>query len=388
MSIPKAIEMRKFLAPEFVIGDGSIGLLANYSQNFGGEKALLVTDEGVTNAGWTRYVESVLRHKDIDYEIFNQITPNPKDFEIAAGYEIYKKYKCDFIIAVGGGSVMDCAKGIGILCTNTGNIQDFEGVDKIQNPLPPLICIPTTAGTAADISQFAIIDDTNRKLKFAIISKSLVPDISLIDPITTTTKSPELTAATGMDVLTHAIEAYVSNASSPLTDLHALESIRLVKSNLVNAVRLGKELSFRNNMMLASLFAGLAFSNASLGLVHAMAHSLGGYADLPHGECNAILLEYVIDFNFESSNKRYEQIGRVFGIDFSGMSSDSKKEALISEIRDLRIKAGIDNSLGALGIKLEQLPSLSYNALNDPCIVTNPKTVNINDIEAIYERAL
>ncbi len=202
---------------------------------------------------------------------------------------------------------MDCAKGIGIVSTNRKNILDIEGIDNVPIPGPPLICIPTTSGTSADVSQFAIINDTVEKRKIAIISKTVVPDVALIDPLTTLTMPAYLTACTGIDALVHAVEAYVSTANSPLLDLHALEAVRLVCTNLPQVLAAPTDLELRGKMTLASLQAGLAFSNASLGAVHAMAHSLGGLLDLPHGECNALLLDHVVNFNYPRCHRPLPQ---------------------------------------------------------------------------------
>jgi len=303
MDIDLLLNLRKFLVPEVVYGLGALDLVGRHAENFGATKVLVVTDPGVQEAGWVSRVEKSLLKADIPYMIFSDVTPNPKDHEVMAGAEVFIAQGCDLIVAVGGGSPMDCAKGIGVVCGNSGYILDYEGVDAVPNPGPPLIFVPTTAGTSADVSQFAIITDTRRGVKIAIISKMVMPDIALVDPGTTRTMPSDLTAATGMDALCHAFEAYVSTASSPLTDMAALSAVRLIKDNLFEACQKPDDLNCRSNMMMASLMAGLAFSNASLGLVHAMAHSLGGALGLPHGECNAILLEHVVRYNFSATGQ-------------------------------------------------------------------------------------
>ena len=227
-------------------------------------------------------------------------------------------------MAVGGGSVIDCAKGIGIVSSNRRHILEFVGADRIPTPMPPVVCVPTTGGTSADLSQFAIFTDLVARTKVAIVSKAVVPDVSLIDPRTLTTMDRYLTACTGMDALVHAFEAFASNAHSPLTDLHALEAIRLVRTSLPACIRDPSDLDARGRMMLASLEAGLAFSNASLGAVHAMAHSLGGALDLPHGECNSILLSHVVAFNFSTASERYDRIGEAMGLDWRGLGANEK----------------------------------------------------------------
>ena len=304
------------------------------------------------------------------------------------GADLYAESGCDAVVVIGGGSPIDCAKGIGIVVSNDENILEFEGVDNVPVPAPPLICIPTTAGTGADLSQFAIINDTERKVKIAIISKKIVPDISLIDPVPLTSLSPELTAHTGMDAITHSVEAYVSNASSPVTDIQALESISLMKTYLESAYHNPKDIGFRYKTMLGSLLAGLAFSNASLGAVHAMAHSLGGFSDLPHGECNSLLLEHVIEYNYETCPERYQTIGKMMQVDCAGLGEQDMKSAIISAFRDLRIRLGITESLGDLGVSGSDIPELAQKAFRDPCLATNPRKATIKDLEFIYEQAI
>lgn len=381
-------ELRKFIAPEFVFGEGAIHLAGRYAMNFSAQKVLIVTDPGIEQAGWVRHVEMSLKDVGIPYSIFKDVTPNPKDHEVMAGAEVYVNGNCDMIIAVGGGSPMDCAKGIGIVSSNNQHVCEFEGVDEVPIPGPPLICIPTTAGTSADVSQFAIISDISRKVKIAIISKTVVPDVALIDPATTTTMDSELTAATGMDALVHAFEAYVSNANSPITDLTALEAIRLISQNLLNAIHHSDTMIFRTNMMLGSLMAGLAFSNASLGLVHSMAHSLGGLLDLAHGQCNAILLEHVVDFNFETASKRYINIGEAMKLEFRGMTVNEKKSTLLEALSTFRKTVGITQTLKELGVTQDDIPALAKHALQDPCVVTNPIMPTLQEIEVCYENAL
>ena len=388
MNPEAALDLRKFVAPEFVYGVGALNQIGRYARNFGAQKALLVTDPGVVRSGWMEKALGSLDEENIAWAIFQDVTANPKDHEVAAGVRFYRDSGCDIIIAVGGGSPMDCAKGIGIAHANQMDVLEFEGVDEVPMPGPPLICVPTTAGTSADVSQFAIINDTTRKVKIAIISKTVVPDVALIDPATTTTMPAELTAATGLDALVHAIEAYVSNASSPITDLNALAAIPLLAGNLVAAIAHPQEMAFRNPMMLGSLLAGLAFSNASLGLVHGMAHSLGGLLGLPHGMCNALLLDHVVDFNYPAAAERYDRIGLAMGLDLNAVAAEKRKEVLLKGIVGLRESAGITTTIGALGVTPGDIHQLSVNAFNDPCLATNPRKASVQEIEGLYEKAL
>lgn len=388
MGVDKRLELRKFVAPEFVFGEGAFCLAGTYAQNFAGSKVLVVTDPGVIKAGWTARVIECLEAEGLAYTVYSDVTPNPRAEEVMAGAEVYERERCNLLVAVGGGSPMDCAKGIGIVSSNRKNILEFEGVDRIPIPGPPLICVPTTGGTSADVSQFAIITDLARKVKIAIVSKMVVPDIALIDPLTTTTMSPHLTAATGMDAFSHGVEAYVSNASSAVTDLFALEAIRLISRNLVEATRDLGNLLVRGNMMLGSLYAGLAFSNASLGATHAMTHSLGGHLDLAHGELNSIVLPYVVRYNYDAVPQRYDEVGKAMGLELGGLSHAEKKATLVGAMDRLRRDAGITRSLHQIGVEGGELPELARKALKDACIVTNPRPLSLEDVIAIYEDAL
>jgi len=379
---------RKFVAPEYVFGVDSRLMAGVFCKKLGGRKILLVTDKGIANTKWLNEIEKVLKKQKLDYIIFSAISPNPRDYEIMEGKEIFEKNNCNIILALGGGSVMDCAKGIGIVSSNQGQIKDYEGVDMITRPIPPLICIPTTGGSAADVSQFAIINNSTEHYKFAIISKALVPDVALIDPLILTSMSPFLTACTGMDVLSHALEAFVSNANSPFTDLYALEAIKLIKENLVSTIENPNNLQTRGKVMLASLYAGLAFSNASLGCVHSLAHSLGGYLDLPHGECNAILLPHVIQYNFESSVDRYIKIAEIFDVPVSSQNTQEIKNAFSQYLINFKHSVGINTTLKDKGVTSDIIPKLASKAIKDPCNATNPKSPVKEDLNTIYSEAM
>lgn len=385
---PSEFELRKFVAPEFVFGFDARKLAGRYATNFGARKLMVVTDPGVMAAGWTADVLATLETTGLAYIVFSAVSSNPKAEEVMEGAELYRSESCNAILAVGGGSPMDCAKGIGIVTSNNRNVLEFEGVDKVDFSSPPLICVPTTAGTSADLSQFAIINDSRKKLKIAIISKMVVPDVALIDPLTTVTMPPYLTACTGMDALTHAIEAFVSTAHSPITDVHALQAIHLVMANLLPVINEPNNIVLRGRVMLASLEAGLAFSNASLGAVHAMAHSLGGLLDRPHGECNAILLPYVVDANFNDAADRYAEVGKAMGLETGGVAPAEIRSAILSVLTRLIKGVGISSTLGELGVRRNDIPVLAEKSINDPCIFTNPRLLGRQDIEAIYEKAL
>jgi alcohol dehydrogenase class IV len=342
----------------------------------------------VRNQFYFQDILKSLEEKKVDYAIYDDISPNPRDFEVMNGVNVYIAEKCKGILSIGGGSPMDCAKGIGIVVTNGGNILDFEGVDKIERAIPPLIFIPTTAGTASEVSQFTIVTNTKEKVKIAIISKSIVPDIALIDPETTLTMGKYLTACTGVDALVHAVEAYVSNVASPVTDLHAIEAIKTVHEYLPKVIKEPENMFYRGKMLYASLEAGLAFSNAILGAVHSMAHSLGGFLDLPHGECNALLLNYVVDFNYGAKVEKYDNILKVWDINLKNSTFEDRKKIMFDTITELKLNAGIDKTLSKAGVKKADIPILSKKAIKDPCMATNPKELTLEDVEEIYEAAI
>jgi alcohol dehydrogenase class IV len=380
--------LRKFVSPEIVFGAGSRKSVANFASNFGAKHVFLVSDPGVAAAGWVGEIVTLLTDAGIRTTVYTGVSANPRVDEVMAGAELYKFSECDVIVAIGGGSPMDCAKGIGIVVSDGRNIVDFEGVDTIVNPPPPMILIPTTAGTSADVSQFAIISDPARRFKFSIISKAIVPDVSLIDPEVTETMSRYLTACTGVDALVHAIEAYVSTGSGPLTDSNALEAIRLINRHLEPLVANTADAYLREQIMLASMQAGLAFSNAILGAVHAMSHSLGGFLDLPHGLCNAVLLEHVVAYNFHSAEERFRRIAEAMNIDTRGMSQAEIQQRLMSRIVQLKRTVGLEAKLSELGVRVSDIPSLSDFALQDPCILTNPRKSSLRDVQVVYEEAL
>ncbi|MEW9122931.1 MAG: alcohol dehydrogenase-like regulatory protein ErcA [Thermotaleaceae bacterium] len=388
MTFNSLLNLRKFLAPEFIFGKDARLLVGQYARNLGGRKALIVTDPGVMHAGWLTEVIYALNTNNIDSVVFSSITPNPRAEEVIQGAELYNNENCNILVAVGGGSPIDCAKAIGIVSANNAHIKHFEGIDRIEVPIPPLVCIPTTAGSSADVSQFAIIRDSERMLKMAIVSKAIVPDLALIDPVTLTSMSPYLAACTGIDALTHGIEAFVSNANSVFTDLYALEAIKIISTNLVQAVKAPSNIEICGQTMLGSLYAGMAFSNASLGAVHAMAHSIGGLLDTPHGECNALLLEHVIDYNYGAAPERYQRVGQAMGLNLQGVNHETSKIRIIQHIKELKDALGIHKTLKSIGLKKEDIPTLATYALQDACMVTNPILPQQKDIEVIYEKAL
>ncbi|PTT09244.1 iron-containing alcohol dehydrogenase, partial [Pseudomonas sp. HMWF034] len=304
-------------------------------RNYGFDKALIVTDVGLAKAGVAGMIAEKLAMQDIDSVIYDGAKPNPSVENVEKGLALLQQSACDFVVSLGGGSPHDCAKGIALCATNGGRIGDYEGVDRSSKPQLPLVAINTTAGTASEMTRFCIITDESRHVKMAIVDRNVTPLLSVNDPALMVGMPKGLTAATGMDALTHAIEAYVSTAATPITDACAIKAIELISANLRLAVRDGTDKAARENMAYAQFLAGMAFNNASLGFVHAMAHQLGGLYDLPHGVCNAVLLPHVQSFNASVCAKRLRDVGRALGADIKGITAEEGAQAAIAAIRRL-----------------------------------------------------
>jgi alcohol dehydrogenase len=380
-------DMRKFVSPEFILGEDARLLAVQYARNMGADKVLVVTDRGIEKAGWVQELLDRLEADRLPYAVFSEVTPNPRAEEVMAGARVYLEEDCNCIIALGGGSPIDCAKGIGIISiAPSTDILDYEGIDQIEAAGPPLICVPTTAGPAAEVSQFAVITDLSRRLKVAIISKALVPDVALLDPIPTSTMEPYLLACTAFDGLSHAFESYVSVAHSPVTDVHALEGLKLIWNHLEQALDGPDKLYHRWKTMIGGLHAGLAFSNASLGATHALSHGVGGYLGCCHGEANALLLGSIIGFNFEAAVERYTSLAAAVGLTSPGMPPDETREALVEGVEAFRKRVGIGRSLRSLGIPREAIPTLAEKATLDPCLITNPRKASLRDLQDLYEK--
>lgn len=382
------IDIIKFVAPEIIFGMNAISQIGESALRLGARKLFVVTDQGLMEHSWIKKVLFYLEQAGLEYQVWSEITSNPKDTEVAKGSEQYLASKCDAIMAVGGGSPIDAAKAVATVATNGGRIQDYEGINKITRPLPPMLMVPSTAGSGSEVSQFAIIVDKQRKKKMAIISRSLVPDIAIIDPQLLQTKDARLTAATGVDALSHAIESYVSLAANPLSDVRALEAIRLIAGNLRESVACRTNMQAKSAMSMASLQAGLAFSNAILGATHAMTHQVDGLLDLHHGETNAVLLPHVMEFNLISCADKYRQVAIAMGENVDGLSKQDAAHKAIDAVRRLVRDIGINYGLSNMGFREEYIPELSKNALHDACIITNPRDADAEDLARIFYKAM
>jgi len=378
-----------FIPTVTLMGIGAHKELCNQMKSLGVSKPFIVADKGITACGLTKQICDLIE-KDMGAKavVYDETVPNPTDKNVADGVAIYEKSGCDMIITLGGGSSHDCGKGIGIVSTNGGTIHDFEGVDKSTKAMPPFIAINTTAGTASEMTRFCIITDTSRKVKMAIVDWRVTPAIAINDPLLMMGMPPSLTAATGMDALTHSVEAYVSTIATPVTDACAIKSIELIADNLRPAVANGQDVVARDNMAYAEYLAGMAFNNASLGYVHAMAHQLGGYYDLPHGVCNAILLPHVSEFNLISRLDRFADIAVALGENIDGLSVRDAADVALEAIRTLSADVGIPADLTQLGVKTEDLKIMAENAMKDACGITNPRTPTLDEVIDIYKAAL
>ena len=340
-------------------------------------KVLIVTDAGIEKVGLLDQVIMQLKKQQLEYSTFTEVKPNPTAASVDAGLAQLKSEHCDLVMSVGGGSPHDCAKAIALLATNGGNIRDFEGMDIPAKASLPLVAVNTTAGTAAEMTRFAVITCEKRHTKMAIINQHLTPSISVNDPLLMRDLPAHITAATGMDALTHAIEAYISTAANPLSDANAEKAISLIATYLPLSVADGQDIVAREMMAYAEFMAGMAFNNASVGYVHALAHQLGAVYDLPHGLCNALLLPHVMDYVEPECKERLQKVAEL-------MRADTIQQAL----RRLRIQLEFPTSLAELGVKLDDIPKMAAMAADDISGLTSPKPAKLEDIAAIYQAAL
>ena len=371
-----------------LMGPGCVKKISEEINSRGLKKALIVCGKRSSKSEEFKGVTDLLEENNIDYVVYPGSQPNPTVKNVMDGVEILKENDCDFVISYGGGSPHDCAKGIALVATNGGNIKDYEGINKSKKPQLPLISINTTAGTASEMTVFSIITDEDRHVKMAIVDKNVTPILAVNDPELMVSMPKSLTAATGMDALTHAVEAYVSTAATPVTDACAQKAIELISQHLRDAVEDGTNMEARDMMAYADYLAGMAFNSASLGYVHAIAHQLGGFYNLPHGVCNAILLPEVQEFNSRVSSNKLKDIAKFMGVDTSNMSDEEGAKSCINGIRKLSSDVGIPSGLKELGVKVEDFDTLADNALKDACGLTNPIKATHQDVKDILSKAM
>ncbi len=383
-----------FIPSVTLIGVGASKEIPGKIKALGGTKPLLVTDKGVVAVGICKQITDLLDEAGMSYALFDETVPNPTDINVEDGVAFYKKNECDSLITLGGGSSHDCGKGIGLIVSNGGKIHDYEGIDLASKPMIPHLAVNTTAGTASEMTRFMVITDTSRHVKMGIADWRLTPGVAIDDPMLMVGMPPALTAATGMDALTHAVEAFVSTIATPITNACAIEAVKLVVKYLRKAVANGQDIEAREGMCYAQYLAGMAFNNASVGCVHAMAHQLGGYYNLPHGECNALLLPHVEKFNLIAKVEKFAELAEIMGENVAGMSERKAAEVAIEAIKELSEDVGIPTSLVELGkrygkaVKEEDISIMTSNALKDICTFTNPRVPTQLEIEALFKGAL
>ncbi|WP_034548994.1 iron-containing alcohol dehydrogenase [Carnobacterium alterfunditum] len=370
-------------------GPGVVEKVGERAKMLNMKKVLIVTDAFLRNLdnGPVKQAESSLLKADIAYVIFDGVEPNPKIRNVKEGKKIYMDNHCDSIITIGGGSSHDCGKGIGIVLSNGDDLPALAGIETLENPLPPLMAVNTTAGTASEITRHAVITNEETHLKFVVVSWRNVPLVSFNDPMLMLDIPTALTAATGMDALTHCVESYVSVNRNPITDAQAIQGIKLISKYLRRAVANGHDVEARTNMAYASILAGMAFNNADLGYVHAMAHQLGGQYDAPHGVCCAVLMPTVEKWNIISNPERFSDIAELLGENIAGLSvreaADKAIEAMILISEDV----GIPTNIKSLGALPEDFDQMAINALKDGNAFSNPRVGNKDDIIKLFQKA-
>ncbi len=365
-------------------GAGAINAIADEAKGRGFKKALVCSDPDLIKFGLTKKVTDILDNAGLAYEIFSDIKPNPTIENVQAGVEAIKAAGADYIIAIGGGSSMDTAKAIGIIITNPefADVRSLEGVADTKNKCVPIFAVPTTAGTAAEVTINYVITDVEKNRKMVCVDPHDIPVVAFVDPDMTETMPKGLTAATGMDALTHAIEGYITKGAWELSDMFHLKAIEIIARSLRGAVENTKE--GRADMALGQYVAGMGFSNVGLGIVHSMAHPLGALYDTPHGVANAIILPTVMEYNAEATGEKYREIARAMGVKgVDDMTQEEYRKAAIDAVKQLSIDVGIPADLKEI-VKAEDIPFLAQSAYDDACRPGNPKDTSVEDITALY----
>ena len=379
--------MYKFYMPNVsLMGPGCADSLPAEIKARGFKKALIVCGKRSAASAELKGILDNIDANGIGYVVYPGSVPNPTVTAVMEGVKVLQAEGCDFVMSFGGGSPHDCAKGIALVDANGGNIKDYEGVNKSAKTQTTLIAINTTAGTASEMTVFCIITDEERHVKMAIVDEHTNPVLAVNDPNLMVSMPKGLTAATGMDALTHAVEAYVSTAATPVTDACAEKAIKLIQGYLRAAVKDGNDMVARDKMAYAEFLAGMAFNNASLGYVHAIAHQFGGFYNLPHGVCNAILLPAVQEYNAQVVPDRLKDVAEFMGVDVAGMSDAEGAAAAIAAIKELSADVEIPKGFEELGAKKEDFDILATNALKDACGATNPKQATKEEIIEILNK--
>jgi alcohol dehydrogenase len=366
-------------------GVGVTGKLVESINALGSRKVLLVTDKGIEASGLLSAISEQLATAGLEYEFFSDVDPNPKDHNVHAGTQIAKDFQADGLVAVGGGSPIDCAKSIAVLATHGGAVRDYEGGHKISGNVLPLIAIPTTAGTGSEVTFSSVITDTGEGFKFTVKHPCMAPRIALLDPQMTITMPPGLTAATGMDALTHAIEGYTAKVSEPLADAAALYAIELVTKYLKTAVFEGTDREARAGMLLGSVLAGIAFSHSDVASVHCIAEALGGKYDTAHGVCNAVVLPAVMEYNMEYCRERYARIALAMGISFDSTEDGARKA--VEAVKQLAVDVNLPD-FGSFGVKAEDIEELALKSFVNGSNADNPRAMAKDDYVALFNKMM
>ena len=353
------------------------------------KKALIVTDKGLIQAGLLAKIADLLDANQLAYEVYDEIVPNPTVAVVKKGIEVYQASQADYLLALGGGSSMDTAKAIGIIINNPefGDVVSLEGVAPTKNPSVPILAIPTTSGTAAEVTINYVITDEEKKRKFVCVDVHDIPAVAFVDSEMMLGMPKSLAAATGMDALTHAIEGYITKGAWEMTDMLHLKAIEIIAHSLRQSV--AGDLKGREEMALGQYIAGMGFSNVGLGLVHGMAHPLGAWYDTPHGVANAILLPTVMDYNKEYTGEKYRDIAKAMGVaGVDEMTLDEARTAAVDAVRQLGKDVGIPSTLTEVGFKEEDIELVAKDALNDVCTGGNPRDTNVEEIIELYRSLL
>ncbi|UCF74046.1 MAG: iron-containing alcohol dehydrogenase [Deltaproteobacteria bacterium] len=375
--------------PRIVMGPGAIGQIGQEAFNLSGKKALIVTDKGLIGAGLIQPVEKSLKSSRIKYAVFDAVEPDPRYEIVAECLEQIHREKVNLIIGIGGGSPIDIAKTSAIMAANKGTIAEYFGIDLVPKPGLPTIIVPTTAGTGSEVTPIAILSDESEKLKKGIVSPYLFPALALLDPELTLGLPPQITAATGMDALIHALEAYTSVNATQITDLLAFRAIEMLYENIRTAYANGNDLGARSKMLEGSLLAGMAFANAGVTAVHAFAYPIGAEFHIPHGIANTLMLPHVIRFNLLGNLPKFAQIAKAFSLSTEGLDELRAAEMSVEAIERLTEDLRVPRNLAEFGVTEGDIPRLAEGVMKvTRLLANNPRIMTLEDAKEIYKRAL
>lgn len=353
-----------------------------------GNKALIVCDPGVKNAGIVEKVETSLKEAGVEYTIYDSVLANPRDTGCEECAELGRKFKAEIVIGVGGGSAMDTAKAANVLITNGGNVRKWAELESFEKDILPLICIPTTSGTGSEVTYEAVITISAISKKMSVLDGArLAPHVALMDPELTLSLPPDITAATGMDALTHALEAYTCSYANPITDGLALYAMEIISDNIISATKEGHNLKARENMMIGNVMAGMAFTNSFLGAVHSLSETIGGLYDTPHGVANSIFLPFVTEYNLDSSYEKHAKVAKCLGVDITGISDKEAAELAVKRIFEMNNILGIPKLKDVEGVDPSDFPSIAESCVGHMCTEGNPKPIDKDGYIAILEKA-